>query len=130
MNNRKLTRSEACLQLGEITGLGDFDFPKQALIPIEDPTQPPLMLPEPDAIVTGEAPNFFEDREAATALAQWVVDNSEADSKLWDDFIAAFLRLRFGDAPTDPWKRIQAAFCATPEQITLAACAALGIAVE
>ena len=74
----------------------------------------------------------FTSRDAAAELVKYFYENTAPDApKLWDDFYCAFRERRFGDpCPADIWEQIAAAFLATPEQITLAACKALNIDVE
>jgi hypothetical protein len=74
-----------------------------------------------------DAPDFFTDRNAAVELVSWIY---KQDIRLRIKFGQALDALLWADRDHKAWNERFEYLLAKPEQITLAACAALGLAVE
>lgn len=108
---RKLTRAEACVELARV--IGWFEC----------------------ADWSDGPPDYFASRDAAAELVAWLSIHT-----LWDNFverlnaiICGYDQVKFPGVAHNRGevaKLFKRALLATPEQITLAACKALGIKVE
>jgi len=112
---QKLTRAEACAELAQRMGLfyqidGEDVYAKFGEI-----------VTDRDNVLRLPIWNPFTSRDAAAELVTWIAK----DFALYHRFDMAF----FDPLPNETDFNL-AAFLATPEQITLAACKALGIEVE
>lgn len=120
-STRKLTRAEACAALAY--KLGWTRNGNAGTVACD-------MWKDPEGRLHNEPPDYFTDLYAARELVAWLYENTdEGAARLWDNFFWEFRRLYFDNPVSMPelWEQFAAAFLATPEQITVAACVALGL---
>lgn len=126
MNTTKLTRAEACAGLARRMGWTHPEFKGEIL------TDAWL---SPSGRMEDALPDFFNSRDAAAELVEWVSTQdgsfvTEFCEKLDIEILALPFYSGFAGKLSMSTLRRFCFLLATPEQITLAGCAALGIEVE
>lgn len=120
---KKLTRAEACIELARRI------WPHIRIEPSPFYADDFLVYKDPDRPYLYEQFNPFTDRDVTAEIVEWFARNDEA-VEAQVTFVNALCRSVEFNAHNTSMQDLMALLCATPEQITLAACAALGIEVE
>lgn len=88
-----------------------------------------MMWKSPDEVIKRDPPDFFASRNAAAELAEWIFGHAFTDRGLCERFLQA-LKAQFPSTPE--WYACEdfQLILSEPQQITNAACIALGLEVE